>query len=80
MLSHKTSRTFSNRFEATIIALIVCDKRDRAFDTMLNLSNLYLSSRLKNNKYKETRIRRRLSLSILILLRIIYLKIDIVVE
>ena len=51
MLLYKISRTFSNRFEATIIALIVYDKRDRAFDTILNLFNLYLSSRLKNNKY-----------------------------
>ena len=51
MLLYKVSRTLSNRFEAIIIELIAYNRRNRVFDTVLNLFNLYLSLRLKNNKY-----------------------------
>ena len=78
MLSYKTSRAFLSK--AAIIVLIAYSRRNKALDIILNLFNLYLSSRLKNNKYYKTRIRRRLSLLILMLLRVIYLKIDIAVK
>ena len=51
MLLYKTSRAFSNRSKAIIIILIAYNRRNRAFDTILDLFDLYLSSRLKNNKY-----------------------------
>ena len=60
--------------------LEIYNRRNRALSIILNLSTLYLNSRLNDNKYCEARIRRRLSLSILILLSVIYLEIDIVVK
>ena len=58
----------------------VCDRRNNALETILNLLTLYFNFKLKNNIYYKARIKRRLSLLVLIVLSVICLDIDIVVK